>query len=82
MKTQAEAVRSGYSVDLSGPGRPMGARGNYPHYEVIPLLTDMEAELLHTLSLIRALLTEGTATEDSKDGVVQAIDGLLSVARH
>lgn len=82
MKTQSEAIRDGYSVDLSGPGRPMGARGKYPHYDVIPLLTDMEAELLHTLSLIRALLTEGAATEDSKHGVVQAIDGLLSVARH
>lgn len=82
MKTQAEAVRDGYSVDLSGPGRPMGARGKYPNFDVIPLLTDMEAELLNTLSLIRALLTEGQTTDDSKNGVVQAIDGLLSVARH
>jgi hypothetical protein len=82
MKTQSEAVRDGYIVDLSGPGRPMGARGKYPNFDVIPLLTDMEAELLNTLSLIRSLLTEGQATADSKDGVVQAIDGLLSVARH
>lgn len=81
MKTQSEAIREGYNVDLSGPGRPMGARGNYPQFEVIPLLTDMEAELLNTLSLIRKLLTEGTPTKDAQEGVVLAIDGLLSVAR-
>jgi hypothetical protein len=81
MKTQIEAIRDGYSVDLSGPGRPMGARGKYPEFEVIPLLTDMEAELLNTLSLIRKLLTEGTPTKDAQEGVVLAIDGLLSVAR-
>ena len=38
MKTQSEAISEGYDVDLSGPGRPMGARGKYPHFEVIPLL--------------------------------------------
>ncbi|MGJ7507396.1 hypothetical protein [Variovorax sp. GT1P44] len=81
MKTQIEAIREGYDVDLSGPGRPMGARGKYPEFEVIPLLTDMEAELLNTLSLIRKLLTEGTPTKDAQEGVVHAIDGLLSVAR-
>ena len=81
MKTQNEAISEGYSVDLSGPGRPMGARGKYPNFEVIPLLTDMEAELLNTLGLIRKLLTEGTPSQDAQEGVVLAIDGLLSVAR-
>ena len=81
MKTQTEAIREGYQVDLSGPGRPMGAKGRYPKYEVIPLLTDMEAELLNTLGLIRTLLTEGTPTPVARAGVVHAIDGLLSVAR-
>jgi hypothetical protein len=81
MKTQIEAISEGYDVDLSGPGRPMGARGKYPEYEVIPLLTDMEAELLNTLSLIRKLLSEGMPTKDAQEGVVLAIDGLLSVAR-
>jgi hypothetical protein len=57
MKTRSEAISEGYDVDLSGPGRPMGARGRYPQYEVIPLSTDMEAELLNTLGLIRRLLT-------------------------
>ncbi|VTU13851.1 MULTISPECIES: hypothetical protein [unclassified Variovorax] len=80
MKTQAEAVREGYDVDLSGPGRPMGARGKYPQYEVIPLMTEMEAELLNTLRLIRQLLTEGTPSRDAQDDVVLAIDNLLSVA--
>jgi hypothetical protein len=81
MKTQTEAIREGYNVDLSGPGRPLGARGKYPEFEVIPLLTDMEAELLNTLGLIRKLLTEGTPTKDAQEGVVLAIDSLLSVAR-
>jgi hypothetical protein len=81
MKTQIEAIHEGYDVDLSGPGRPMGARGKYPEFKVIPLLTDMEAELLNTLSLIRKLLTEGTLTREAQEGVVLAIDGLLSVAR-
>ncbi|WP_076999639.1 hypothetical protein [Variovorax sp. KK3] len=81
MKTQIEAICEGYNVDLSGPGRPMGAKGNYPKYEVIPLLTDMEAELLNTLGLIRTLLVEGAPTPEARDGVVHAIDGLLSVAR-
>ncbi|GAA4331361.1 hypothetical protein GCM10023165_05540 [Variovorax defluvii] len=81
MKTQIEAIREGYAIDLSGPGRPMGAKGRYPRYEVIPLLTDMEAELLNTLGLIRTLLTEGTPTSEAREGVVHAIDGLLSVAR-
>lgn len=81
MKTQTEAICEGYDVDLSGPGRPLGARGHYPKYEVIPLLTDMEAELLNTLGLIRQLLVEGTPTPEARRGVVHAIDGLLSVAR-
>ena len=81
MKTQIEAVREGYDVDLSGPGRPLGARGKYPKYEVIPLLTDMEAELLNTLALIRKMLTEGSPTKDAQESVVLAIDGLLTVAR-
>jgi hypothetical protein len=81
MKTQAEAIREGYDVDLSGPGRPLGARGRYPQYEVIPLLTDMEAELLNTLSLVRKMLAEGPPSRDAQQGVVLAIDGLLSVAR-
>ena len=80
MKTQMEAIREGYNVDLSGPGRPMGARGNYPNYEVIPLLTEMEAELLNTLGLIRQLLTEGAPPKGAQADVVLAIDGLLSVA--
>jgi len=81
MKTQTEAIREGYNVELSGPGRPLGARGKYPEFEVIPLLTDMEAELLNTLGLIRKLLTDGTPTKDAQEGVVLAIDSLLSVAR-
>ncbi|CAN7678456.1 hypothetical protein LJR130_005356 [Variovorax sp. LjRoot130] len=81
MKTQAEAIREGYEVDLSGPGRPLGARGRYPDYEMIPLLTDMEAELLNTLSLVREMLAEGPPSKDAQQGVVLAIDGLLSVAR-
>jgi hypothetical protein len=81
MKTQTEAMCAGYNVDLSGPGRPLGARGQYPRYEVIPLLTDMEAELLNTLGLIRKMLVEGTPTVEARQGVVHAIDGLLSVAR-
>jgi len=81
MKTQIEAIRDGYDVDLSGPGRPMGARGKYPEFEVIPLLTDMEAELLNTLSLVRKMLAEGPPSKDAQQGVVRAIDGLLSVAR-
>ena len=81
MKTQIEAIRDGYDVDLSGPGRPMGARGRYPDFEVIPLLTDMEAELLNTLSLVRKMLAEGPPNKDAQRGVVLAIDGLLSVAR-
>jgi hypothetical protein len=81
MKTQTEAIREGYDVDLSGPGRPLGARGRYPQYEVIPLLTDMEAELLNTLSLVRRMLAEGPPSKDAQQGVLLAIDGLLSVAR-
>lgn len=81
MKTQTEAIREGYEVDLSGPGRPLGARGRYPDYEMIPLLTDMEAELLNTLSLVREMLAEGPPSKDAQQGVVLAIDGLLSVAR-
>jgi hypothetical protein len=81
MKTQIEAIREGYDVDLSGPGRPLGARGRYPDYEMIPLLTDMEAELLNTLSLVRKMLAEGPPSRDAQQGVVLAIDGLLSVAR-
>jgi hypothetical protein len=81
MKTQAEAIREGYEVDLSGPGRPLGARGRYPDYEMIPLLTDMEAELLNTLSLVRKMLAEGPPSKDAQQGVVLAIDDLLSVAR-
>ena len=81
MKTQIEAICEGYNVDLSGPGRPMGARGTYPRFEVIPLLTDMEAELLNTLGLVRKLLTEESVTHDARKGVVHAIDGLISVAR-
>jgi hypothetical protein len=81
MKTQTEAIREGYEVDLSGPGRPLGARGRYPDYEMIPLLTDMEAELLNTLSLVRKMLAEGPPSKDAQQGVVRAIDGLLSVAR-
>jgi len=80
MRTQAEAIREGYDVDLSGPGRPMGARGKYPKYEVVPLMTEMEAELLNTLRLIRQLLTEGTPSRDAQQDVVMAIDNLLSVA--
>jgi hypothetical protein len=81
MKTQTEAIREGYNVDLSGPGRPLGAKGKYPKFEVIPLMTEMEAELINTLGLIRSLLSEGGATKDAQESVVQAIDGLLSVAR-
>ena len=81
MKTQTEAIREGYEVDLSGPGRPLGARGRYPDYEMIPLLTDMEAELLNTLSLVRKMLAEGPPSKDAQQGVVLAIDDLLSVAR-
>lgn len=81
MKTQTEAIREGYDVDLSGPGRPLGARGRYPQYEVIPLLTDMEAELLNTLGLVRRMLAEGPPSKDAQQGVLLAIDGLLSVAR-
>ncbi|SDD61215.1 hypothetical protein SAMN05444679_11225 [Variovorax sp. CF079] len=81
MKTQTEAIHEGYEVDLSGPGRPLGARGRYPDYEMIPLLTDMEAELLNTLSLVRKMLAEGPPSRDAQQGVVLAIDGLLSVAR-
>lgn len=81
MKTQDQAICEGYDVDLSGPGRPMGARGKYPNYEVIPLLTEMEAELLNTLSLIRTMLVEGTPTAQAREDVVNAIDDLLSVAR-
>ncbi|CAN7684208.1 hypothetical protein LJR084_005572 [Variovorax sp. LjRoot84] len=81
MKTQTEAIREGYEVDLSGPGRPLGARGRYPDYEMIPLLTDMEAELINTLSLVRKMLAEGPPSKDAQQGVVLAIDGLLSVAR-
>ena len=81
MKTQDQALREGYDVDLAGPGRPMGARGKYPQYEVIPLLTEMEAELLNTLGLIRTMLVEGTPTREAREGVVHAIDDLLSVAR-
>lgn len=80
MKTQAQAIREGYDVDLSGPGRPMGAKGRYPHYDVIPLLTDMETELLNTLGLIRTMLAEGSPSEDARAGVILAIDGLLTVA--
>lgn len=80
MKTQIEAIREGYSVDLSGPGRPMGARGKYPDFEVIPLLTEMEAELLNTLGLIRKLLTEDAPPRGAQADVVLAIDTLLSVA--
>ena len=81
MKTQIEAMREGFNVDLSGPGRPMGARGKYPKFEVIPLMTEMEAELINTLGLIRTLLSEGGTSKDAQQGVIQAIDGLLSVAR-
>ncbi len=59
----------------------MGARGKYPNFEIIPLLTDMEAELLNTLGLIRQLLTEGRPATGAQAEVVLAIDGLLSVAR-
>lgn len=81
MKTQSEAIREGYEVDLSGPGRPLGARGRYPQYEMIPLLTDMEAELLNTLSLVRKMLADGPPSRDAQQGVILAIDSLLSVAR-
>ena len=37
MKTQKQAINEGYDVDLSGPGRPMGAKGKYPDFDVIPL---------------------------------------------
>ena len=80
MKTQTQAIREGYDVDLSGPGRPMGAKGKYPDFDVIPLLTDMEAELLNTLGLIRKMLAEGSPTEIAREGVILAIDGLLSAA--
>lgn len=81
MKTQDQAIREGYDVDLSGPGRPMGARGKYPDYEVIPLFTEMEEELLNTLGLIRRMLVEGTPTAQAREDVVHAIDDLLSLAR-
>ena len=81
MKTQKQAVSEGYDVDLSGPGRPMGAKGKYPDFEVIPLLTEMEAELIHTLGLVRNMLLEGTPSPDAREGVVLAIDGLLAAAR-
>jgi hypothetical protein len=41
----------------------------------------MEAELLNTLSLVRKMLAEGPPSRDAQQGVVLAIDGLLSVAR-
>jgi len=81
MKTQKQAINEGYDVDLSGPGRPMGAKGKYPNFEVIPLLTEMEAELINTLGLVRQLLLEGTPSQDAREGVVLAIDGLLAAAR-
>jgi hypothetical protein len=81
MKTQTQAISEGYDVDLSGPGRPMGAKGKYPHFEVIPLLTDMEAELINTLGLVRNMLLEGTPSKDAREGVVLAIEGLLAAAR-
>ena len=81
MKTQKQAISEGYDVDLSGPGRPMGAKGKYPDFDVIPLLTEMEAELINTLGLIRQMLLEGTPSKDAREGVVLAIDGLLAAAR-
>lgn len=59
----------------------MGAKGKYPDFEVIPLLTEMEAELIHTLGLVRNLLLEGTPSPAAREGVVLAIDGLLAAAR-
>ena len=59
----------------------MGAKGKYPDFEVIPLLTEMEAELINTLGLVRNLLLEGTPLPDAREGVVLAIDGLLAAAR-
>ncbi|MDP9898424.1 hypothetical protein [Variovorax ginsengisoli] len=82
MKTQAAAIKEGYDVDLSGPGRPLGAKGKYPRYEVIPLLTEMEAELIRTLGLIRTLLAEGEVGLDARQNIVQAIDGVLAVAQN
>lgn len=58
----------------------MGAKGKYPNYDVIPLLTDMEAELLNTLDLIKTMLAEGNPSEDARAGVILAINGLLTVA--
>ncbi|MDM0084179.1 MULTISPECIES: hypothetical protein [Variovorax] len=81
MKTQKQAISEGYDVDLSGPGRPMGAKGKYPDFDVIPLLTEMEAELINTLGLVRQLLLEGVPSKDAREGVVLAIDGLLAAAR-
>ena len=81
MKTQRQAQLEGYDVDLSGPGRPLGARGRYPDFEVIPLLTDMEAELINTLGLIRDMLCEGTPSGAAREGVVLAIDNLLAATR-
>jgi hypothetical protein len=81
MKTQKQAINEGYDVDLSGPGRPMGAKGKYPDIDVIPLLTEMEAELINTLGLVRQLLLEGVPSKDARQGVVLAIDGLLAAAR-
>jgi len=82
MKTQAAAIKEGYDVDLSGPGRPLGAKGTYPRYEVIPLLTEMEAELIRTLGLIRTLLLEGEVGLEARQNIVQAIDGVLAVAQN
>ena len=81
MKTQKQAISEGFDVDLSGPGRPMGAKGKYPDFEVIPLLTEMEAELINTLGLVRNMLLEGVPSQDAREGVVLAIDGLLAAAR-
>ena len=58
----------------------MGAKGKYPDFDVIPLLTDMESELLNTLALIRRMLAEGSPSEDARAGVILAIDGLLEAA--
>ncbi len=68
MKTQKQAISEGYDVDLSGPGRPMGAKGKYPDFDVIPLLTEMEAELINTLGLVRQLLLEGVPSKDAREG--------------
>ena len=80
MKTQHEAVHEGYDVDPAGPGRPMGARGKLPRMEMIPLLTDLEEELITTLGLIRKVLVAGP-TPDTQQGVVRAIDQLLGATR-